>query len=143
VALRVTRPRTHWWHTFARRVQRSPEAVGDIVRAAGATHGRFPHVRVRMVNGRAEAFIPDTGLSIWEVAWIARAYDGDVDATVRHTEAPRDLIEEGLRYAAEHRAETDAQIALHTDYTLEDLLQMYPGIQVFTFDPSEPDGQLD
>jgi hypothetical protein len=101
----------------------------------------FPHISIRLVEGRPEPYILDTGLAVWEAAWLARTYDGDAEAIARHTLAERGLIEEGLRYAAEHTSEIDAQISLHTERSLEELLELLPGMRVLTFDTSEPDGQ--
>lgn len=98
------------------------------------TPQRFPHVRVRMANGQPEAFVLDTGLSIWEVAWLARTYHGDIGAVVRHTLADRELIEEGVRYAAEHVDEIDAEIVRHTEVSLEELQALLPGMRVVTLD---------
>jgi hypothetical protein len=108
---------------------------------AARAPGQFPHIKVRLVEGQPEPYILDTGLAVWEVAWLARSYEGDAEAIARHTAADRDLIEEGLRYAAEHPGEIDAQVALHTERSLEELLELLPGMRVITFDASEPDGQ--
>jgi uncharacterized protein (DUF433 family) len=105
------------------------------------TPRRFPHVEVRVVDGEPEPYIPSTGLAVWEVAWLARAYDGDAEAIARHTLVDRELIEEGLRYAAEHTDEIDAQIALHTERSLEELLELLPSMRVLTVDASESDGR--
>lgn len=137
----VTRPGTWWWKRYAERVHRPTEGLAEVVRAAIRTPSRFPHINIRLVNGRAEPYVLDTGLAVWEVAWLARGYNGDSEAIAQHTGADRGLIEEGLRYAAEHGAEIDAQIRLHTERTLEELLELLPGMRVIDFDPGEPNGQ--
>jgi len=101
---------------------------------------RFPHIRFREVNGRNEAYLVDSGLAIWEIAWLAPGYGGDAQAIAdNHTVVSADLIEEGLRYAAAHAEETEAEIKDHTAGSLEELQEKLPGvpIKVFYFDASE------
>jgi hypothetical protein len=94
----------------------------------------FPHISTRMVNDAPEAFVLGTGLSIWEIAWLARSYNGDAEAVARHTMADRALIEEGLRYAAAHPSQVDAEIRQHTEVSLEELRALLPGIRVVEVD---------
>lgn len=134
MAICVRRSETDWWVRHAQRTRRSIPDLESILRPAGRTAQRFPHVRVRMVNGVPEAFVLGTGLAIWEIAWLARSYDGDSKAIAQHTLANRRLIEEGLRYAAERVAEVDGEIVRHTEVPLEELRALLPGLQVVTVD---------
>ncbi|MGI8826663.1 MAG: hypothetical protein ACR2JC_13630 [Chloroflexota bacterium] len=62
----------------------------------------FPHATIRIVNDQPEPYLPGTGLAVWEIAWLSRVYEGDVDALARHLEASpinHALIEEALEYA--------------------------------------------
>lgn len=103
---------------------------------------RFPHVEFREVEGKLEAYVADSGLAIWEIAWLARSYGGDAQAIAEnHTVVGRDLIEEGLQYAAEHAEEIDAEVARHTERPLEELLELFPGMRIIDFEVDEPDGQ--
>lgn len=123
---------TEQWSKYARHIHRSVREFEDIVREAAQTPQRFPHVRTRMVNGAPETFVVGSGLAIWEIAWLARSYEGDPDAIARHTLADPALVAEGLRYAAERPAEVDAEIRWHTEVSLEELQAMLPGIHVVT-----------
>jgi uncharacterized protein (DUF433 family) len=105
------------------------------MQAADMNHA-YPHVAIRELNGLTEACIPGTGLAVWELAWIARLHD-DVGATAEHLGQSRELIEEALRYARDHSAETDEEIKFHTERSLEDLLEILPGMRVIDIELSE------
>jgi len=131
-----------WWRRYAERVRRPPEDVAEIMRVAAMTPNPYPHIRLRLVLDRSEAYLPGTGLAVWEIAWIAGFYDRDIDATMAHLGQSREVVEEGLRYADEHAAEIEAEIKDHTADTLEELQEKLPGIRVMPFDIGESDEQL-
>ncbi len=132
--IRVPESGTAWWRRYAERIHRSVEELEDIVRVTGKTPQRFPHVRTRIVNEEPDTFVLGTGLSIWEIAWLARCYGSDPYAIARHTLADPALVEEGLRYTAERPDEVEIEIQRHTEVALEDLQAMLPGIRVVTVD---------
>ena len=93
----------------------------------------FAHIAFREVEGNLEAFLLDSGLAIWEIAWLGRSYGGDARKIAdNHTVVRPELIEEGLRYAIEHSVEIDAEIIRHTERPLEELLELLPGMRVVT-----------
>jgi hypothetical protein len=94
----------------------------------------YPHIAFRDAEGERESYVLDTGLAVWEIAWLARVYGDDAEAIAGHTLADRSLVEEGLVYAAAHRAEIDAQIAFHTERPLEELRELLPGMRVIAID---------
>jgi hypothetical protein len=94
----------------------------------------YPHIRFRNVDGSPEAHVLETGLAVWEVAWLARFYGGNAEAIARQTLSAPDLIAEGLRYAAQYAVEVDAEIARHTEVPFEELRALLPGIRVVTVD---------
>jgi hypothetical protein len=106
---------------------------------AADTNHMYPHVELCELNGVTEAYIPGTGLAIWEFAWVARLYDSDVDATAEHLGQSHEIIDEALRYANDHAAEIEEAIQLHTEGTLEELSEILPGLRVIDIDPSEHD----
>lgn len=99
------------------------------------------HIEFRTVQ-RSEAYLPGTGLSVWEVVWINRGYDGDISATADHLNIASDLIEEALVYAGTHAAEIDSAIAELQSRTVDDLLKILPGMRVIVVD-AEVTGSLD
>lgn len=108
---------------------------------AADTEDSLPRVETRQVHDGLEAYLPDTGLAVWEIAWIAGMYDRDIDATMAHLGQSREVIEAGLRYADEHAAEIDAEIKNHTADSLEELREKLPGIPILPIDIGELDQQ--
>lgn len=138
MATRVTKVPTRWWGDYARRVDLTVSEVGDLVRSASRTRERFPHVRFRVTAVGPEAYVVGTGLAIWEVAWLARTY-GDAETVAEQIFADPTLVAEGLRYAAEHPAQVDAEIRQHTEVTVEELKALLPGIQIIEDDEGGDD----
>jgi uncharacterized protein (DUF433 family) len=83
------------------------------------------HIAVRTVE-QTEAYLPGTGLTVWEVAWIAREHDGEMDAIVRHLGIDCSLVQEALDYAAEHHAEIEQQIHDHVSWSMDEIKRLLP-----------------
>jgi uncharacterized protein (DUF433 family) len=104
----------------------------------------FPHVSSRTVNDKTEPYLPGTGLAVWEVAWLARVYEGDVEAVARHLAAcpiTPAMIAEALKYARSYPTEIDPVLELVEGMTEERLREILPGMTVLTFDPAATDEQ--
>jgi hypothetical protein len=95
----------------------------------------FPNVELRDVLGDMEAYLPGTGLAVWEVAWIAEGYDGDVEKTADHLDSNCALVRVALDYAAEHTEEIGRQIHDHVRWDEEDFRRAFPRAAVVYFDP--------
>lgn len=106
------------------------------------THDRSPRVKMRLARHGPEAYLPGTGLTVWEIAWVARLYNRDIDATMAHLGQSRDVIEAGLRYADEHAAEIEAEIKDHTADSPEELQEKLPGVGMTMIDVTPSDEQL-
>ncbi len=132
-----------WWREYAKRVHRSPEDIDQIMRAGARTPNPYPHVRLRLVHGRSEAFLLGTGLAVWEIVWLWRAYEGDLDALMNHfaggVPITRAQVHDALAYARAHPDEIDAVVSEVEDMTEERLRKMFPCIRVITFDPDPTD----
>jgi hypothetical protein len=115
-----------------------------MMRAGARTPNPYPHIRLRLASGKTEAYLPGTGLAVWEIAWLSRIYEGDVDAVARHLEAcpiNPPLIAEALDYARTHPDEIDPVVDLVENMTEERLREVLPGMKVITFDPNAVDEQ--
>lgn len=119
----------------------APSVHGRIVRSKEAmatekkVDERFPHISLRDLPAEQEAFLPGTGLSVWEVAWIAEGYDGDIEATAEHLGIEDALVREALAYAAEHGEEIGMQIHDHVSWEEEDVRRAFPRARIVYFDP--------
>ena len=98
----------------------------------------FPHVSTRTVNDKPEPYLPGTGLAVWEIVWLWRAYEGDMDALMEHFRGlpiTRELAGEALAYARTYPDAIDPVVTAVETMTLERLRELLPGIQPFPPDP--------
>lgn len=98
----------------------------------------FPHISIRTVNDKPEPYLPGTGLAVWEVVWLSRAYQGDMDALMELFPGPPitpELAAEALAYARTYPDEIDRVVVDLETMTPERLRALLPGIQPFPPDP--------
>jgi hypothetical protein len=69
------------------------------------------------------------------IAYINRAYDGDVDQTADHLQLQPFAVQSALAYAAAFPDEIEAAIA-DLDRTPEQLRELIPNLEVFSVDAS-------
>jgi hypothetical protein len=100
---------------------------------------QYPHISFRQIPAEQEAFLPGTGLAVWEVAWIAEGYRGDVEATAKHLGIEHGLVREALGYTAEHVEEIGMQIHDHVCWEEADVRRAFPRARVVHFDPDSGD----
>lgn len=103
---------------------------------------QYPHVRLRLVLGRSEPFLPGTGLAVWEIVWLWRDHAADLDALMNYflgIPITRAQVHDALAYARAHHDEIHAVVAQVEGMTEERMRQLYPGIRVMTFDPDPID----
>ncbi len=131
-----------WWREYATRVHRSPEDIDQIMRGGARTPNPYPHVRLRLVHGKSEPFLPGTGLAVWEIVLLWRDYEGDLDALMNHFAGipiTRAQVLDALAYASTHRNEIDAVVSEVEGMTEERMRKRFPCIRVITFDPDPTD----
>jgi hypothetical protein len=95
----------------------------------------FPHIATRIVGGEPEAYVPGTGLSVWEITWLSRVHKGDAYALMRHLRIDPELIAEALDYARAFPDEIETAVREQESRDLDYLRSVLPGIRVV---PSEP-----
>lgn len=76
-----------------------------------------------------EAWVPGTGMAVWEVAMVARAFQVNAKATARHLELPERLIQAALNYAGAFPEEIGAALAENDAADFEALRRTLPGLQ--------------
>lgn len=94
------------------------------------------HIAFRTIN-ETEAYLPGTGLTVWEIAWVARYHNGDAEAVANSLGIDCALVREALAYAAEHHIEIEMQIHDHVSWTEEDLRRLLPRARAITIDPDD------
>jgi hypothetical protein len=90
----------------------------------------FPHVSTRGAGKRREAYLLETRLAVWEVAWLERVYGGDAKAVSQHLQIPKQLVMEALAYAQSHPEEIDSAIHAVESSRPEQLTQVLPTLRV-------------
>lgn len=141
MAIRARPSSTRWWLRYAEKVHRSPEDVAEIVSAAARTPNPYPHVRLRFVLEKSEAYLPETGLAVWEVAWLSRTYGGSVNRVAEHLSIDPRLVEEALQYATAHSAEINSVLAIMEESSEERLRGIVPGIRVIELEVESDGGR--
>jgi hypothetical protein len=77
-----------------------------------------------------QAYVAGTGLAVWEVMMVARAYENDVRMTAEHLEIPERLIHAALNYASDFPDEIGAELAENEDIDFEALRRILPDLQL-------------
>lgn len=98
---------------------------------------QYPHVIQEPGRGPEQARVLGTGMHAWEIVWVADKYP-DLSAMADSLNVDRDLLEEGIRYAAEHPSEVATAIDHIDSVTREDLQTLLPGMKIVTPDPDTP-----
>jgi hypothetical protein len=97
---------------------------------------QYPHIVEEPGKGPEYARVLGTGMHVWELAWVARAYP-DLSGMAESLKIDDALLEEGMRYAAHYPAEVAAAIERADSVTLDDLRALLPGIGVVTVNLDE------
>lgn len=109
------------------------------MRPGARTSNPYPHIQLRSVLGQLEAFLPGTGLSVWEITWLSRVYNGDKVAVADHLDIDIELIEEALQYANAHAEEIEPAVSIIEDASEERLRTILPGIRVIDMNTGPDD----
>jgi uncharacterized protein (DUF433 family) len=104
------------------------------LREPSDTSAAYPHIRIRTAAERDEPFVQGTGLAVWEIVWISRAYGGNSEKTRQHLDIDSELIDEALNYASVYPKEIERTIQIVETTTAEDLAHLLPGIRVIDFE---------
>lgn len=78
-----------------------------------------------------QAYVQGTGLAVWEVVFVARAYGMDVARAAEHLEWPENKVQAALNYAAAYPDEIQAALE-DNDKDFDELARMLPGLRRFT-----------
>ncbi|MGI8967776.1 MAG: hypothetical protein ACR2GA_01560 [Chloroflexota bacterium] len=108
-------------------------------RSIGATLGllleeklreeEYAQVAFRDSGAGREAYVMGTGLAVWEIMLIARAYGNEPEKTGQHLGIPTSQVDAAFAYAAGFSAEIEAELAENDAMDFEALRRMLPSIQ--------------
>ncbi len=79
-----------------------------------------------------QAYIQGSGLAVWEVVMLARAYGGDVERAAGHLRWPIQRVQAAVNYATAYPVEIDSAITDNEAYDAERVTRMLPGTRVLT-----------
>ncbi|HEX8732451.1 MAG TPA: hypothetical protein VF725_10385, partial [Ktedonobacterales bacterium] len=97
----------------------------------------FAFIQFRGSEVGRQAYIQGSGLAVWEVVKLARAYDGDVARVAESLGWPVVKVQAALTYAAAYPEEIEAAIA-DSQPTHAALAAMLPGMERFAAGEPEP-----
>jgi hypothetical protein len=87
-----------------------------------------------------QAYIMGSSLAIWEVIFVAQAYDLDPARTAEHLDWPIVKVKAALQYAEAFPDEINEAIDENNSYDFTKLKRMLPQAELFVVDFDDPDG---
>lgn len=100
------------------RNQRSVSATLQMLLEEKLRQERFPGIVFRDTGIGRQAFVVDTGLGVWEIMLLLRAYNGSTVDVAGHLQAPSHLVDVAVKYADAYDEEIRQLIDDHDSVTL-------------------------
>jgi hypothetical protein len=100
VTIRLKADQMERLRQMAHRLGRTPAQASAMFVEEALRRAEFAHIDFRNSAAGRQAYVPGTGLAVWEVVWLARHYQLDVGETARHLQCPAYRVQAGLDYAA-------------------------------------------
>lgn len=139
MSLRLTEEQLAAVEKLGRRFhQRSVSATLQLLLEEKLREEEHTYIAFRDSGAGREAQVMGTGLAVWEVMMIARAYGGDVAQTADHLDIPEKLVHAAMNYAERFPHEIGAELAENDATDFVALKRLLPGIRLVTV-PPEPD----
>jgi len=116
---------------MARQLGRTVSETGALLIEEGLRRSEFAFIDFRDSPVGRQAFIQGSSLAVWEVAWIARSYQGDAEKTAAHLEMPLAKVKAALNYAKAYFDEIEIALKDHEASDFASLSQMLPQAELF------------
>jgi hypothetical protein len=123
---------------LARQLDRTQSETASMLLDEALRMVDHPHVVFRNSAVGRQPYVSGTGLAVWEMVWLARAYHHDVTEVAGHLEIAPELVEAGLQYARRFPHEIDSAIEDQATYDRAKIQAMLPHLEVVTV-PDAPD----
>ena len=91
--------------------QRSTSAALQLLLEEKLRQEAYDSISFADSSAGRQAYLTGTGLAVWEVMMVARAYEGDTRRTADHLEIPERLVRAAVKYAADFREEIEVELA--------------------------------
>jgi uncharacterized protein (DUF433 family) len=115
----------------AKQLGRSPSETGALLIEEGLRRDEFAFIDFRDSPSGRQACIQGSTLAVWEVAWIARGYEDNVEKTAAHLCMSPLKVKAALNYARAFPDEIQEAIQEHKSSDFESLSRMLPQAEIF------------
>jgi hypothetical protein len=102
----------------------------DLADGGAVRDASYPHVLSRNTPWGPEAWVPGTGLAVWEIVKLSRDLPGDADQVAQYLASDTLLIAEGLAYAESHQPEIEQAIDHAGSMDIQYLRTRFPDLRV-------------
>ena len=110
---------------------RSPSETGALLIEEGLRRDEFAYIDFRDSPSGRQAFVQGSTLAVWEVAWIAHGYEGEVEKTAAHLGMSSLKVKAALNYAQAFPEEIEDAVREHEACDFASLSRMLPQAEIF------------
>ena len=132
VSLRLRDEQVERLQRAARQLGRTLSEAAALLLEEGLRQREFAFIEFRDSAVGRQAYLQGTRLAVWQVAWLARDFDGDAArVAAAHLELPVTQVMTALNYAAAYPDEIEAAIE-DSSHAPADLRRLVPDLNVTT-----------
>lgn len=113
----------------SRRLGKRPSETITLLVEEALRMAEHPQIDFRDSMAGRQAYVKGSGLAVWEVALIARSYDGDAAGVAAHLRWPETRVRAALTYARDYSDEIDAALDDYDAIDFASLQRLLPQIQ--------------
>jgi hypothetical protein len=111
VSLRLRAEQWERLQRMARRLGRTPSEASVVLLEEALRAAEFGFIQFRDSPVGRQAYVLGTSLAVWEVAFLARFFDGDAERLAGHLGWPPVKVKAALAYATAYAEEIEAAVA--------------------------------
>lgn len=137
VSLRLKGSQVESLARAARRLGRTPSETAGILLDEALRQREFVLIEFRDSPAGRQAYLQGSRLAVWQIEWLAREFNRDVNRLARHLSLPPMQIEAALRYAEAFPQEIEDAIK-DNQWAAGNVGRLIPGIRVFKGGEASP-----
>lgn len=130
ISLRVPYPDVERLGRVARRLNRSPGEAAAVLLREALRMSDYSHLVFRDSAVGRQAHIAGTGLAVWEIVSLVRAYRDDPSAAAEHLGISPVFVQAAMKYGANFPEEIEVAIQDNESYDEARLSRMFPHLRV-------------
>jgi hypothetical protein len=124
---------------LARRLDRTPSETAARLLEEALRMSEFAMIEFRDSPVGRQAYVAGSRLAAWQVAWLARAYDGNPARVAEHLQWPLIKVQAGLEYCKAFPQEIQEALDDNDAIDFVQLKRLLPQLELFTVDLREAD----